>query len=75
MEALTKLTDTMDEPARKRIKSKSNDQTNGKVTKTNVIPQSLIHVLYSESVAAKLWHVASRALGKVFIYIKRERLC
>jgi hypothetical protein len=33
----------------------------------------VLEALYSESVAAKLWDVASRALGKVFTDIKRER--
>jgi hypothetical protein len=33
----------------------------------------VLEALYSESVAAKLWNVASRALGKVFTHIKRER--
>lgn len=69
------LTVLTKEPARKRLKSESKDRMNGTTAKTSVIPQSVIHELYSESVAAKLWNVASRALGKVSIHTSEERLC
>ncbi|RHZ54711.1 hypothetical protein CDV55_103498 [Aspergillus turcosus] len=58
------LPDNMEEPPRKRLKSESKDLMKGTTAKTSVIPQSVIRELYSESVAAKLWNVASRALGK-----------
>ncbi|RAH79149.1 glycosyl hydrolase family 88 protein [Aspergillus japonicus CBS 114.51] len=31
---------------------------------SSTLPKSLTHILFSESVAAKLWYVASKALGK-----------
>lgn len=58
------------EPARKKLKSESKGETNGTIAKASGIPQSVVHSLYSESVAAKLWNVASRALGKVFMHLK-----
>ncbi|EAW23623.1 glycoside hydrolase family 88 protein [Aspergillus fischeri NRRL 181] len=55
----------MDEPAPKRLKSESKHKQNGTCAETSGIPQWVIHALFSESVAAKLWNVASRALGKI----------
>jgi hypothetical protein len=69
-----KLTALTKEPARKRLKSDSKDQLHGTIAKTSVIPQSVIHELYSESVAAKLWNVASRAVGKVLITPARKTM-
>ncbi|KAF9886870.1 hypothetical protein FE257_010993 [Aspergillus nanangensis] len=51
------------EPAQKKQKT-TQHKTNGSETHPATIPPLVTDALYSESVAAKLWRVASRALGR-----------